>query len=90
MGFRFRKSFKILPGVRLNVSKSGTSVTVGGRGVSTNLSKNGRRTTIGLPGSGLSHSTKHANSSGGGAGIRLLKLALWVTAIVIVAAFLLR
>ncbi|MBW3634473.1 MAG: DUF4236 domain-containing protein [Chloroflexi bacterium] len=32
MGFRARKSFKIAPGVRLNVSKSGVGASVGTRG----------------------------------------------------------
>ena len=31
MGFVFRKSFKVAPGVRLNVSKKGMGVSVGGR-----------------------------------------------------------
>ena len=31
MGFVFRKSFKFAPGVRLNVSKKGVGVSVGGR-----------------------------------------------------------
>lgn len=29
MGFTFRRSFKLLPGVRVNVSKSGVSTTIG-------------------------------------------------------------
>lgn len=31
MGFIFRKSFKVAPGVRLNVSKRGMGVAVGGK-----------------------------------------------------------
>jgi hypothetical protein len=31
MGFVFRKSFKVAPGVRLNMSKKGMGVSVGGR-----------------------------------------------------------
>lgn len=60
MGFRFRKSIKIMPGVRVNVSKSGFSTSVGGRGATMNVSKRGVRTTVGIPGSGLSYSTLHA------------------------------
>jgi Protein of unknown function (DUF4236) len=33
MGFRFRRSFKIAPGFRLNLSKSGVSASVGRRGL---------------------------------------------------------
>ena len=61
---RFRKSIKIAPGVKLNVSKSGISTTVGQRGLSTSLNKNGAYLNMGLPGTGLSQRTK----IGGGAG----------------------
>lgn len=61
MGFRFRKSFKVAKGVRLNVSKSGISTTVGKRGMSANLSKRGTRINMGIPGTGLSY---HTNISG--------------------------
>lgn len=53
--FRFRRSLRIAPGVRLNVSKTGSSVSFGGRGATLNVSRRGTRTTIGLPGSGLSY-----------------------------------
>ncbi|MCF8576947.1 DUF4236 domain-containing protein [Pseudomonas aeruginosa] len=32
MAIRFRKSIKVVPGVRLNISKSGVSTSVGGKG----------------------------------------------------------
>jgi hypothetical protein len=54
MGFRFRRTFKIIPGVRLNVSKSGTSISVGARGAHYTISGKGTRITAGIPGSGLS------------------------------------
>jgi hypothetical protein len=57
MGFRFRKSVKILPGVRLNLSKSGLSTSIGGPGATVNLGGKGTRHTVGLPGSGLSFSS---------------------------------
>ena len=57
MGLRFRRSVKIIPGVRLNFSKSGTSLSLGGRGFTTNISKRGTKTTVGLPGTGISYST---------------------------------
>ena len=55
MGFRFYRSFKVLPGVRLNVSKSGISTSLGGRGATFNFGRRGRRYTVGLPGTGLSY-----------------------------------
>ncbi|MBN8890405.1 MAG: hypothetical protein ABS99_06070 [Acetobacteraceae bacterium SCN 69-10] len=57
MGLRLRKSIRLLPGLRVNLSKSGASVSVGGRGFTTNFGRNGARTTIGLPGSGVSYTT---------------------------------
>jgi hypothetical protein len=56
MGFRFRKSIKIIPGVRLNISKSGMSTSIGTRGATVNISKRGTRTTLGIPGTGISYS----------------------------------
>lgn len=56
MAFRFRKSVKIAPGVRLNFSKSGVSTSIGKRGATVNISKRGTRITAGLPGTGISAS----------------------------------
>lgn len=56
MGLRYRKSIKVLPGVKLNISKSGISTSVGKPGSTLNLSKRGVRTTVGIPGTGLSYS----------------------------------
>lgn len=57
MGLRFRKSFKIIPGVRLNVGLRRASLSVGGRGLTYNVGPKGSRVTAGIPGSGLSYST---------------------------------
>lgn len=58
MGLRFRKSVKICKGVRVNFSKSGASLSLGGRGHSMNFGGRGTRATFGIPGTGLSFSTK--------------------------------
>ncbi|MGL6184818.1 MAG: DUF4236 domain-containing protein [Clostridium chrysemydis] len=66
MGFRVRKSFKVAPGVKLNVGKKSMGVSIGGRGASYSINtRTGARTTVGLPGTGLSYSTtsKKYNSS---------------------------
>lgn len=63
MPLRFRKSFKVAPGVKLNLSKSGISTSVGKRGATVNFSKRGTRATVGLPGTGLSYSTSTKSSS---------------------------
>src|SRR5687767_11835740 len=56
MGWRFRKSFKIAPGVRWNIGTRGSSWSVGPRGFKLNVSKRGIRRTVSIPGTGLSHS----------------------------------
>lgn len=57
MGWRFRRSIKVAPGVRWNVGTRGASWSVGPRGFKLNFSKRGVRRTVSLPGTGLSHST---------------------------------
>lgn len=54
MGFRFQKRITILPGLRLNLSKSGVSMSAGPRGASVTVGKNGVYGNVGIPGSGLS------------------------------------
>jgi hypothetical protein len=55
VGFRFGRRTKLLPGIRLNVSKSDLSTSVGEPGATINLRGNNVRTTVGVPGSGLSY-----------------------------------
>jgi hypothetical protein len=54
MGFRFRRSVKVLPGIRLNLSGSGASVSLGARGFHYTIGPKGTRVTVGGPGTGLS------------------------------------
>jgi hypothetical protein len=54
MGFRFRKGFRIAPGVRLNLSKGGSSWTLGRRGASVNVGGKQDRVTVGILGTGVS------------------------------------
>lgn len=58
MGWRFRRSFKILPGLRLNIGKKSVSVSAGPRGLTTTVGKTGVHQNVGLPGTGLSYRTK--------------------------------
>lgn len=64
MGFRFRKSIKIAPGVKVNLGKKSVGVSVGGKygGVSVN-SRTGARARVSAPGTGLSYSSKLGGSS---------------------------
>jgi hypothetical protein len=57
MPVRIRKSFNLFPGVKVNMSKGGMSITVGRKGFHLNFSKRGVRQTVGLPGSGISESS---------------------------------
>jgi hypothetical protein len=55
-GLRFQKRIKILPGVTINLSKSGVSTSLGGHGATVNVGTSGRRTVaLGIPGTGLSY-----------------------------------
>src|SRR5258705_8084799 len=63
MGFRFRKSIRLLPGVRVNLGLTRASVSIGRRGLTYNIGAKGSRVTVGLPGSGVSytHAIPHQN-----------------------------
>jgi tetratricopeptide (TPR) repeat protein len=68
MPMRFRRSVKLAPGLRLNVSKSGLGLSAGTRGARYSVHSSGRRTTsVGIPGTGLgfvSTSTGRTRSRG--------------------------
>lgn len=53
MAIRFRKSIKLAPGLRMNLTGSGVSWTAGPRGASVNFGKRGTFLNTGIPGTGL-------------------------------------
>ena len=55
MGFRFQKRIRIFKGLTLNLSKSGTSWTVGSPGASVNVRADNVTGMVGAPGTGLSY-----------------------------------
>lgn len=61
MGFRFRKSVKVMPGVRLTFTHRGTSVRVGPRNVGISKGPSGTRVGASIPGTGISYSEKLSN-----------------------------
>lgn len=63
MGLRFRRRIRLGKGMWINVSRSGTSLSVGGRGATVNFGKKGTTTTLGIPGTGLSYRTTSARSA---------------------------
>lgn len=81
MGLRFRRTFWVARGLRFNLSKSGVSLSLGGRGASMTFGPGGERATVGIPGSGLSY-TEVARR---GRGIRLGTLLL--IALIVLAFF---
>ena len=63
MGFRFSRKISIFKGLRLNLSKSGTSVSLGGRGAWLTIGKRGAQATVGIPGTGMSWREKIKTAS---------------------------
>ncbi|MCZ6942590.1 DUF4236 domain-containing protein [Bacillus mycoides] len=55
MGFKFRKSFKVAPGVKVNLSNKGVGVSAGVKGVCVSTGPSGSRITTSIPGTGLSY-----------------------------------
>jgi hypothetical protein len=53
MAVRFRRRIKIMPGVYMNLSGSGASMTVGPRGASVSIGKRGVHANTSIPGTGL-------------------------------------
>lgn len=50
---RFRRSIKLAPGIRMNLSGSGASLSLGPRGASVSIGKRGTYLSTGIPGTGL-------------------------------------
>ncbi|OOF63846.1 DUF4236 domain-containing protein [Rodentibacter sp. Ppn85] len=73
MAFKFRKRIKVLPGVTVNLSKSGISTTLGIKGASVNVGKNGAYLNTGIPGTGIYSRTRilSPNQSEKGWGINI-------------------
>ena len=76
MGLRFRKYISIIPGIRLNLSKSGVSASLGKPGATLNFSSRGTRATVGLPGTGVSYSEASRPGQAGSRWVLWLVLAL--------------
>lgn len=66
MALRFRKSFKILPGVRLNFGKRSASVSLGGKWAGTTVGTRGVTSRVSAPGTGFSYVRRHGRGSGEG------------------------
>jgi hypothetical protein len=98
MGFRFYRRVRLFPGLRVNLSKSGASLSVGRRG--SWLTFGGKRkpsVTLGLPGTGLRYTQQlgnHAHVDPTAAVspaapsqlARVVRVALWLAVLAIAVA----
>ncbi len=66
MAYRFWRRIKIAPGLTLNLSKSGASISAGPRGAKITVGSRGPRVTAGIPGTGLFYTRrlKEADATG--------------------------
>ena len=84
MTLRFYRRIPIVPGLRLNLSKRGASVSVGRRGLWWTIGTRGRRATVGMPGTGIfwteRSSAVHAGHQGAFVVGLLIGLALFLLA----------
>jgi hypothetical protein len=62
--FRFYRRVSIFPGLSVNVSKSGSSLTLGMRGAHVTVGRNGIRRTVGIPGTGIYYTSHTGYHSG--------------------------
>jgi hypothetical protein len=85
---RFRRTIRLFPGVHLNISKSGVSLSLGGPGATINFNKEGTQTTLGLPGSGLNYRgdrTKWSQEFSPGSGGSALMRYGWIVVLALAA-----
>lgn len=64
MGFRFYKRVHICPGLSVNLSKSGPSLTMGVRGAHLTVGGRGVTKTVGLPGTGIYYTSRSGYHTG--------------------------
>jgi hypothetical protein len=78
MGFRFRKTFSLGRGVRINLSKSGIGGSFGIPGLRFGIGPRGARATASIPGTGISWSEQLGRGRG------WIRLAAWIVAAIVV------
>ena len=70
MALRFWRRMRVAPGVTMNLSKRGGSLSFGPRGAKYTLGTSGRRGTVSLPGTGLFYTVRGGSGGSGGKGRR--------------------
>ena len=64
MGLRFYRRVRILPGLSINFSKSGPSLSVGVRGAHVTVGRRGVTKTVGIPGTGIYYTSFSGHHTG--------------------------
>lgn len=62
--FRFYKRMRIFPGLSVNLSKSGPSLTMGVRGAHVTVGSRGVTRTVGIPGTGIYYTSHTGHHTG--------------------------
>jgi len=62
--FRFYRRLRIFPGLSVNLSKSGPSLSVGMRGAHLTFGPRGVRHTVGIPGTGIYYTSQSGYHTG--------------------------
>jgi hypothetical protein len=62
--FRFFRRVKVLPGLTMNLSKSGPSFSLGVRGAHVTMGRRGVRKTVGIPGTGIFYTSTSGHHTG--------------------------
>ncbi len=62
--FRFYRRMRIFPGLSVNLSKSGPSLTVGVSGAHVTVGPRGVRRTLGIPGTGIYYTSQSGYHTG--------------------------
>ena len=64
MGFRFYRRLHLCPGLSVNLSRSGPSLSVGVRGAHVTVGRTGVTKTVGIPGTGVFYTSRQGYHSG--------------------------
>jgi hypothetical protein len=64
MGLRFFRRKQLFPALRLNMSKSGPSLSMGVRGAHVTVGRRGITRTIGVPGTGVFYTSRRGRHTG--------------------------
>lgn len=82
MAVRFRKSFKLAPGIRINLGKKSSSISFGSQGGRLTANTSGKITTsAGVPGSGITYSQSTGTPRKGGGVLGVIVAVIVVFAI---------